>query len=543
MPPNVLIILADDLGFSDVGAFGGEIQTPNIDKLAEEGLRLTDFHTASACSPTRAMLLSGTDHHVAGIGSMAERMPAEIEGKPGYEGYLNDRVAAFQEVMLDHGYATFMSGKWHLGLSADRVPPRARPQFEEGHENVPRLAANMRRMYYDDDKWLQPEDLPRDFYSSDSFTDILLGYLRDKREKNDERPWFAYLPFSAPHWPLQAPKESVDKYKGMYDDGPEALRQKRLGKLKEMGLVPESAVPAPVISVDEDGKETPVWEDMTPEDQRYSARKMEAYAGMVDRIDYNVGKLVDYLKSTGEYDNTVITFFSDNGAEGAQFEAWPITAGGDIQSHIDKYYDTSLENIGQYNSFVWYGSRWASASTAPGLLFKMFTSEGGIKVPFVMRYPGLNKVAPGGVDHSFCTVMDIMPTVLDLCGIPNPGSSFRDKEVAPMAGKSWMPYLQGEEDAIHSADHVTGWELFGRRAIRKGPWKGLFIPKPHGPNRWQLFNVLNDPGETSDLAEKNPERMKEMIELYNDYAQRNGVITQSTASRAAWNSNLTEVVK
>lgn len=504
---------------------------------------------------------AGTDHHVAGIGSMAERMTAEIEGKPGYEGYLNDRVVSLQEVMQDSGYETLMSGKWHLGTKADRVP-RARgfersfcllngchnhygwePQFDEGRNNVPRLAANMRRMYYKDDKWLSPDQLPPDFYSSDSFTEILIDYLKDRKVRSEERPFFAYLPFSAPHWPLQAPAESVNKYKGLYDDGPESLRQRRLAKLKDMGLVVASAVPAPVIAKDEDGSDSKRWEDMTEEEQKISARKMEAYAGMVDRIDWNVGRLVEYLKSTGELDNTILMFFSDNGAEGAQFEAWPTTAGGDIEAHIRKYYDNAIPNIGAYNSWVWYGARWASASTAPGLLYKMYTSEGGIRVPFVLRYPGLHKVSGGGIDNSFSIVMDIMPTILDLCNIQHPGTTYKGREVAAVAGKSWKPYLQGLEHQIHGEDHVTGWELFGRRAIRQGQWKGLFIPEPFGPEKWQLFNVLDDPGETNDLAQQNPEKMQQMIELYAAYCHKNGVIDQSPESRSGWNENLTEDIQ
>ncbi|KAI1864704.1 hypothetical protein JX265_008428 [Neoarthrinium moseri] len=554
--PNVLIILADDLGFSDVGAFGGEIETPNIDRLAQEGLRLTEFHTASACSPTRAMLLSGTDHHVAGIGSMAERMTEEIEGKPGYEGYLNDRVVSLQEILRDAGYETLMSGKWHLGQTPDRIPGARgfdrsfsmlrgchnhygwEPAIAEGRHTMPRMAATLCRLYSENDKIISPDDLPKGFYSSDSFTDTLLEYLDDRQERKDGRPFFAYLPFSAPHWPLQAPKESIDKYKGVYDGGPEVLRQQRLKSLKAMGLVPESAVPAAVVAKAEDGSDVKTWEEMTEEERRLSARKMEAYAGMVDRIDWNVGRVVSFLEKTGQMDNTIVMFFSDNGAEGAQFEAWPITAGGDIEAHIKKYHDNSVENIGAYNSFAWYGSRWASASTAPSLLFKMFTSEGGIRVPFVMRYPPLSKVKPGSVDHSFCTVMDIMPTILDICQIPHPGTLYNDREVAPVAGRTWLPYLKGEENAIHSEDHVTGWELFNRRAIRKGPWKGLYIPKPHGPERWQLFNVLDDPGETNDLAETLPAKMKEMVGLYADYVKKHGVIEQSMASRGKWNDRL-----
>lgn len=402
-------------------------------------------------------------------------------------------------------------------------------------------------MYFDHGKWVEPTNLPENFYSTDSFTDTLIGYLKDRTSKGEsdndisdhKKPFFAYLPFSAPHWPLQAPLDVIAKYKGMYDDGPEALRQRRLSKLKKMGLVPQEAVAAPVISKDEDGNDTKAFEDMTAEERQASSRKMEAYAGMVDRIDWNIGRLRAYLEESDEWDNTIVMFFSDNGAEGAQFEAWPLTAGGDIEEHIAKYYDNSVENIGAYNSFAWYGSRWASASTAPGLLFKMFTSEGGIRVPFVLRYPGLN-IKPGTIDHSFATVMDIMPTILDLCDVSPPGTTYNGKDIAPMQGTSWRNYLQGKQSHIHESDGVTGWELFGRRAIRQGTWKGLFIPAPFGPERWQLFNLLDDPGETNDLSEEMPDKMEELIELYKDYARKNGVITQSAASRAGWNSNLTE---
>ncbi|RSM18516.1 hypothetical protein CDV31_002652 [Fusarium ambrosium] len=549
--PNVLIILADDLGFSDVGAFGGEIETPNIDRVAAEGLGLTDFHAASACSPTRAMLLSGTDHHVAGIGSMAERITPDIAGKPGYEGYLNDRVVSMQELLRDAGYETLMSGKWHLGLTPDRVPAargfeRSFSLLKGAHNHygwepaytdkstVPNIVKVLGTMYYDDQKPVAPDELPDGFYSSDSFTDVLLGYLRDREEKKEQRPFFAYLPFSAPHWPLQAPMESIAKYKGMYDDGPEALRQRRLASLKKKGLVPQDAVPAPVISIDENGADTPAWEDMNPEQRAASARRMEAYAGMVDRMDWNIGRVLDYLQSVNQLDDTVVMFLSDNGAEGAMFEAWPVTAGGDMDEYVAKWHNNSIENIGARDSFAWYGARWASASTAPGLLYKMFTSEGGIRVPFAMRYPRLERSSAGDVGRCFATVMDIMPTVLDLCSVKHPGEKYKGRAVAPLAGRSWRTFLEGKAEDVHPHDHVMGWELFGRRAVRRGGFKALFIPKPYGPDRWQLFNVLDDQGETRDLAGEMPELLAEMVELYGEYCARNGVVTRSGNSRNEW---------
>ena len=443
-----------------------------------------------------------------------------------------------------------MSGKWHLGQTPDRTPHTRgfersfsmlggchnhygwEPDFEDP-STVPKLAALLGRMYNRDGVSTSPHQLPEDFYSTDTFTDELLGYLRDRERRQEARPFFAYLAFTAPHWPLQAPQSSIDKYRGVYDEGWDALRLKRLARLKEMGLVPEHAVAAPVISKGEDGLDTKTWDDLTTVEKREFSRKMEAYAGMVDRIDENIGRVVQYLKDIGQYDNTIVMFMSDNGAEGAQYEYAPLTSGGDMGAYCQKYHDNSLENIGRHDSFVWYGARWASASTAPGLLYKMFTSEGGIRVPFIARYPGA--FPTGVIEHSFSTVMDIMPTVLDICGVKHPGTSFRGRNIEPMSGTTWVPYLSGQTSAIHSEDHVTGWELFGRRAIRQGPWKGLFIPKPHGPERWQLFNLLEDPGETEDHAQEMPEKMRQMIDLYEDYCKINGVVNQSGASRSNWN--------
>jgi arylsulfatase A-like enzyme len=309
--PNFLVILADDLGFSDIGAFGSEIDTPNLDRLAHAGIRLTDFHSAPACSPTRAMLLTGTDHHVAGIGTMLEVAVPGFRGAPGYVGYLNDRVVALPELLRDAGYLTLMSGKWHLGHTIERSP-WARG-FERSFALLPAGASHyggaagrgfspVPTLYTEDDQFVT---VGEDFYSSDSYTDTLLGYFRERAE-DDDRPFFAYLPFQAPHWPLQAPDESVAKYRGRYDAGPDALREERLASLKRLGLCAPDVEPHPVVA---DG--APEWADMTDEERAISARSMEVYAGMVDRMDWNIGRVIDYLAETGELDNTVVMFMSD----------------------------------------------------------------------------------------------------------------------------------------------------------------------------------------------------------------------------------------
>ncbi|GAB3010353.1 arylsulfatase [Mycobacterium bourgelatii] len=524
--PNFLVIVADDLGYSDIGAFGGEIATPNLDQLAYRGIRFTDFHSAPACSPTRAMLLTGTDHHVAGIGTMLEVAVPGFQGAPGYEGYLNDRVVALPELLRDAGYLTLMSGKWHLGSTIE-TSPWARG-FERSFALLPAGASHyggsgargfspVPTLYTEDDQFVT---VGEDFYSSDFYADNLLRYFRERCE-DDDRPFFAYLPFQAPHWPLQAPDESVAAYRGRYDDGPDALREARLAALKQLGLCPPDVEAHPVVA---DG--APEWADMSAEQRALSARSMEVYAGMVDRMDWNIGRVIDYLAETGELDNTVVIFLSDNGAEGAIVEAMPLR-GPEIAARVAQHCDNSLDNLGRPTSFIWYGPRWAQAATAPSRLHKAFTTEGGIRVVGFMTWPGFKR--QGEIGTAFATVMDIAPTVLELAGIPHPSeadSTYRGREVVPMRGSSLVPYLSGGVERVHDGDVGTGWELFGRRAIRQGDWKALYLPAPYGPGTWQLYDLAADPGEIHDQADVRPDKLAELLELWDRYVAENGVILE-----------------
>jgi arylsulfatase A-like enzyme len=516
--PNFLVIVADDLGFSDIGAFGGEIDTPNLDRIANAGLRFTDFHAAPACSPTRSMLLTGTDHHIAGIGTMLEVAP-EFRGFPGYEGYLNERVVTLTELLRNAGYRTLMSGKWHLGMTLETSP--AARGFERSFALLPGAANHYGAapllkpprptpLYVEDSR--PAKNLPEDFYSSDYYADRLIDYLG---ERTDDRPFFAYLPFTAPHWPLQAPANLVAKYWGRYDDGPEALRNERLRRLRELGLCSSDAVAHPVIA------DTPPWEELTSAERAISARAMEVYAAMVDRMDWNIGRVIEHLQRIGEFDNTVILFLSDNGAEGAIVEAFPIL-GLEVQKFVrSNHCDNRLDNIGRGNSFVWYGPRWAQAATAPSRLYKAFTSEGGIRVVAFITWGGLARQA--GISSSFATVMDIAPTLLDLAGVQPPEGLYQGRKVERFRGRSMSDYLRGDAAEVHAKDEATGWELFGRRGIRQGDWKAIFITPPEGPGEWQLYNLIDDPGETNDVAQANPETLSALLSLWEVYVKETGV--------------------
>ncbi|KAH8923830.1 alkaline phosphatase-like protein [Atractiella rhizophila] len=553
--PNFLVIVADDLGFSDCGAFGGEIRTPAIDSIAKEGIRFTDFHAAAACSPTRSMIMTGTDHHIAGLGNLIEwtnssgqNFPkgskystAPQRGMPGYEGYLNERVVALPELLRDAGYHTMMSGKWHLGLTPERMPAKRGfirsfallpacsnhynydPERELGVPLPPFLEMSTICLTSRDGRYVEHDELPGPdkYYSSHLYGDQMVDYLKEwkeLKEKETDKPFFAYLPFSAPHWPLQAPKEYRDHYRGIYDEGPEVLRQKRLKKLVELGLIREGIIPHPVVAEEVQG-----WDEMSEEEQKASCRAMEAYAGMVECLDANIQKVIDYLKSIDEYDNTFVMFLSDNGAEGAAYEAYPMVK-GPLMEHIRKFYDNSLENIGNYNSFVWYGPRWAQAATAPSRLYKAYTTEGGVRVPCTVRFPFPSQRKAGGIDEAFATVMDISPTILEMAGVKHPAPTYEGREIVPMRGKSFLAFLKGEEERIHEKDFIQGWEICGRGAIRKGNWKADFIPKPKGTDTWQLYNLDEDPGETTDLAEKYPEKVEELLKAWADYCEACGVI-------------------
>lgn len=544
--PNFLIIVADDMGFSDAGCFGSEIRTPNIDKLAAGGLRMTGFHAAAACSPTRAMILTGTDHHIAGLGNLIEwtdfsgqNFPkgskystAPQRGMPGYEGYLNQRVAALPEVLQDGGYHTMMSGKWHLGLTKERSP-HARgfdrslallPACSNHYDYRPDaefpkfLEKSVIALHMEDDHYVQ--QLPEGWYSSNGYGDRMLKYLHEWQESPElkEKPFFAYYPFSAPHWPLQAPKEYVDHYKDVYNEGPEALRKARLKKLIELGMIPKDVRPHPVVADEVQG-----WDEMTDLQKKMSCRAMEAYSGMVECLDHNIGRVTSYLESIGELDNTFIMFFSDNGAEGAAYEAYPMVS-GQLMEHLGKYYNNHIDNIGNKDSFVWYGPRWAQAATAPSRLYKAYTTEGGVRVPCVLRYPPLHKGREGEITQTFATVMDIAPTLLSLAGIKHPSPEWRGRKVVPMRGLDMSEYLSGSAETIHDPAEAFGWELCGRAAIRVDQYKAVFIPFPKGTSAWQLYDLSEDLGETDDLAQKMPEKLEELLTCWEKYCEETGVV-------------------
>lgn len=507
--PNILLIVADDLGYSDIQPFGGEIHTPSLQALADQGARLTNFYAGPTCSVTRSMLMSGVDSHQAGLGTMAEGMQPEQKGKPGYEGYLNFRVASIAELLGSAGYDTYMTGKWHLGGGQGQTP--ASRGFQQSfilvqggasHVDLSEMFPGYAARYLDNGK---PAQMPEQFFSSDLFTDRMLGYL--KRGEGDGKPFFAYLAYTAPHWPLQAPDAYRDKYKGQYDKGYEAIRQARLTRMQALGLLaPGTTANVPMRAA------LPTWEELTPAQRQEQARTMEIYAAMVDNLDHNIGRVLDYLQRTGELDNTFILFMSDNGAEGTT------PKGLEIADWVSANFDNRLQNMGRKGSYLTQGPQWGQVSATPNPYFKGFTARGGINVPAIVRYPKV--VKPGAINTQLFHAMDLMPSVLELAGAQYP-ATFADRTLLPLQGRSMLSGLAAPRAR---QERELGWELYGRRSLRKGDWSIQMQAPPYGSGQWELYDLAQDPTAQHDLAARYPRKTRELAADWQRYAQDNGVV-------------------
>lgn len=520
--PNILLVVVDDMGYSDLGCFGGEIRTPTIDTLARSGVRLTSFYGAPTCAPSRSMLMSGTDNHLAGLGTQKEAMAPNQIGKPGYEGHINNRVVSVATRLRDAGYHTYMAGKWHLGTEVEHDP------YNRGFEKAFTLLQGGASHF--DDEWMMcanytpiyREDgvrihVPRGFFSSEFYTDKMIKYIDSAK---DGKPFFSYLALTAPHDPLHLPDDWLDKYKGRYHVGYEALRAERLERMKELGIVPKDT------KLSEPPKMVPKWNSLNDEQKRFMARRMELHAGMVENLDYHLGKLIEHLKVKGVYDNTLIIFYSDNGAAPTEFHDYP----GTSKEWVERNSDNRYENMGKRGSRISIGMAWALASNTPLRYFKGFHSEGGMRVPCIVAGPGVRR--KGQMDSAFTHVMDIAPTLLEVAGISSSGAQYKGRQVLSMMGKSMVPFLGGKNDKVRDDNEYVGWEQFSR-AVRQGPWKATWISSPFGTDDWQLFNLEADISERNDLADTHANKLRELILLWEKYADEVGVVLPSTTIKLA----------
>lgn len=530
--PNVLLILADDLAYTDLGAYGGEIDTPNLDRLAQKGVKLTSFYTSPTCSPTRAMLLTGRDPHKVGLGTMAEALYAtpSMRKAPGYTGHLDPGVKTLAEFFAGAGYMTAMTGKWHLGMRPEHDPSTS--GFERSfvllqgggdhfgaYQAEPGKKGRPAASYREDGA---PARFPVGQYSSDFYTSKMLEYLN--AEERGERPFFAYLAFTAPHWPIQAPEDVIDKYKGRYADGPAALHRSRLKAMQALDIVNENALTAPSPDAAE-------WESLDENARAVASRGMEVYAAMVDNLDQNVGRVLQALEDRGELDNTIVVFMSDNGAEGQtqQSLAHLIKAMGVPEAARDAFprLNNDPDTLGRAGSFYTYGPVWAQAGAGPFSRFKSSTYEGGVRAPAIIAGPG---IAAGMVERQPLSARDVLPTLLELTGVDAGVDAQADDETA---GISWADLIGEHADTVNAEPRILAWELFFRRGVRMGDWKAVYAsmnPRFRSDPgtgaagvKWRLYNLAEDAGEQHDLADRNPKVLAKLIAAWDRYAAANEV--------------------
>ena len=499
--PNIVLIMADDMGYSDIGCYGSEIPTPNLDKLANQGVRMTQFYNAARCCPTRASLLTGLFQHQAGIGHMTKEPNNSIDydyGVYGYRGEINRNSVTLAEVLKSAGYHTYMAGKWHLGSSTPDLRPRQRG-FDRFYGLVAGASSYLdpiqpRGIWVDE----KPVDhVAQPFYTTDAFTDQALGFLRDQK---DQQPFFLYLAYTSPHWPLHALEKDINQFRGTYRQGWDALREQRYRKQVKQGIVSAqwglSARPDIY----------PAWAEQDTAKQREMDYRMAVYAAQISRMDQNIGKLVDYLTKTNQLENTLLVFLSDNGAcqEGG------ILGGGKV----------SDINVPDKAGAISYGGAWANASNTPFKGFKHVSYEGGIATPLIIHYPAITKGQNGKLSNAPGYLIDIMPTFLEVSGARYPTEA-KGQKIHPIEGKSLLPILTRGTRSPHEYMY---WEHENLRAIRFGTWKAIGVIGAD----WELYNLETDRAEKHNVAREHPDLVKKLDQQWNKWANTHYVFPKGT---------------
>ncbi len=509
--PNIVVLVADDWGFSDLGAFGGEIDTPHLNALADAGLRFSNFHVAASCSPTRSMLLTGVDNHRNGVGNLREAMPTEHVGKPGYQGSLTRNVVTVASLLQDSGYRTYIAGKWNVGSEPYNLPnqrgfDKSIVQGDTGSDNWEpnkQYLPHLPQVYWFEDG--QPATMPAEFYSSQYFVDRTIGYINADQRK--DQPFFAYVGFQANHVPVQAPKDLIDKYKGRYKDGWTALRERRLAKQIALGLVPPTTRMTTMSTTGD-------WKALPEKERLHMERQMEVYAAMAEAMDVHVGRLVEHLKKTGQYDNTVFLFLSDNGPEGSDYH--------EAQPWLFFNYKQDTETLGAKGTYGIPGPGWASASATPLYTYKFWAGEGGIRTPMLMAGPPVRRA--NQIENALTHVTDITPTLLEIAQVPQHTGQYKGSPVEALTGMSLLPLLQGTATAVRKPEQTLGYELSGNSALFKGNLKLLRNMPPLDDGVWRLYDLRTDPGETHDLSTQMPEEFAAMQADFAAWAQANQVL-------------------
>lgn len=520
--PNVIYILLDDMGFAHLGCYGSTIHTPNINRLANEGLRYNNFHTTAVCSATRASLLTGANHHTAGIASLCE-FPTGCDNSIGH---LKPEYATIAEVLKEYGYATFCTGKWHLSNQQTTVGPVDDWPIQKGFDRYYGFLHGENDQYHphlirDNTKAPQPKTVEEGYHFSEDIVDNAIGYLFEHNMNFPEQPFFLYLAFGAMHTPHHAPKEYIDRYKGKFDEGWDVMRQRWFENQKKLGVIPQDA------ELTDKNEYVKDWDTLNDKQKAVYAREMEAFAGMLEHTDAQIGRLISYLEQSEQLDNTVIVFLSDNGAsaEGGVDGRFNAMRGQDVtvstEGEVDYAYE-HLDEIGTELAFNHYPTGWANCGNTPFQWYKIWAHEGGIKDPLVIRYPAGIK-NPGTVRNQYHHVSDITPTILDIIGVDKPDYIKGEKQ-QPFTGVS-MKYTFENPDAP-SEKHIQYYEVHGNRGIYKDGWKAVVnhtFVEDYTKDKWELYHVDEDYSEKYDVADKYPEKLRELQEDFMHEAGKYGV--------------------
>lgn len=524
--PNIIVILLDDLGYSDLGCYGGEIDTPNIDALAEGGVRFESFYNSARCCPSRASLMTGLYPPQTGVASFTTREPHPTRGSA-YLGRLNDRCVTLGEVLGKAGYSCYYVGKWHLH---DKTGPTSRG-FEEfygyalDHSHDQWDAAYYKRMPASRKKEIDPPQ--GEFYATDVFSQYALEFIKQGQERN--KPWFVFLGHSSPHFPVQAPAESADKYFDRYMRGWDLLREERYARMKRIGLIEGNRwtfTRRSLVPVDRDdiangfsGKPNPAWDSIGQSRQTDLARRMALFAAMVEHVDRGVGMIVEHLKATEQFDDTLIMLLSDNGA---CYEWGPY--GFDERSRQGVtilHTGENLRKMGGPGTYHSYGSGWANLGNTPFRLYKHFTHEGGSATPFIAHWPnGISNDGQWVRERGH--IIDVMPTLRAAAGADYP-TGFAGRSVQPEEGLNLLPVINGES----LPGRTLYFEHQAARAIIQGDWKAVWGKRMPHPINWELYNLRNDRSETTDLASDNPEIVHRLASEWEDYAIRTGIFIET----------------
>lgn len=509
-PPNILLVLLDDAGFMDFGAYGSDTDTPHIDTLGRSGAMFTRYYSTPLCGPSRASLLTGMDNHQVGMGTLSECLTPEMRESPAYDMTWEDDQQTIASRLKAAGYQTFVAGKWGIGSVGTNLPHRF--GFDRSWVLDATGASNYQEKsylpLYTEVKWFEDGErtsLPEDYYSSRDIVDKMIQYTD---AADPDRPFFGFLSLQAVHMPVQAPLEFINKYDGVFDKGWEVMREERLQRAIKLGLVP------PTTKLSDGAYNDRSWDDLSADEQAYWARAMQVNAGMMEAADHHLGRLLDHLEETGQLENTLVVVTSDNGPE---YNTIGQTSHGGMLAFERTWmavegWEDSVENMGQRNSMTAIGHEWASVSAAPFHLFKFNASEGGLRVPMVIAGPGIDP--RGFLDHR-AQVSDIAPTLLDAAGVDYGPDDFH--------GRSWMPMLRGEAETVYADSDAFAFESGGTAALYRGNWKITKTPSPYGDDAWHLYDLSVDPGETTDVQGDHPELFKELLSEYESYAEEVGV--------------------